>query len=65
MQALKEGDKRAFLGSVNILPRESLHKDSINLKNTKTGIFDSWVFYSIELQISLSIPIICCHFAIL
>lgn len=37
MQALSEGDKRASLGSVSILPCESLHKDPINLKNTKNS----------------------------
>lgn len=36
MQALRKGDKRSFLGSVNILPRESRHKDPINLKKHKT-----------------------------
>lgn len=35
-----------------------------NFKNIRNRILDSWTFYTIELQISLSIAIICCHFVI-
>ena len=34
----------------------------LNFKNIRNRIFDSWTFYTIELQISLSISLICCHF---